>query len=410
MPTATVAFRRPALCILLGALSTLFAVLLLQAPGMDDIPLFFVGWIATILRFGVVGGYARNATVQMPLYAVIFWLVGRCAELLQVPIVAAYKASLLVAWLATGVCLRRWTSDAVLIWAMLLALLPNVALGYFDIYHAPPLLIALWAAREERWAAFSTAFAIFLSIKAQALILAPFAVVYAVAIARRERWSVSVVARLLLPAAAIAASMALLFGREIELSFRRAMDNIFLSGNALNACWLITHWVRAFHPGWYGPLQPDGSATYIMFWSPNAAFLPRSAMRAAFLASYALLLAVSWRRARTFQGFVFSMFVGFLAYFALNAGVHENHLFYAALLSLVLYLTDRRYALHALVCCLAANANLILFYGLTGKEPSFSRVVGIDLALPFAVLNVAFFLVCAWELLTGTDAADLRRA
>jgi hypothetical protein len=46
-----------------------------------------------------------------------------------------------------------------------------------------------------------------------------------------------------------------------------------------------------------------------------------------------------------------------------------------------------------------------LFYGLTGSGLPFNRVVGIDLALPFAVVNVAFFLVCAAELFVKVEEA-----
>jgi hypothetical protein len=41
----------------------------------------------------------------------------------------------------------------------------------------------------------------------------------------------------------------------------------------------------------------------------------------------------------------------------------------------------------------AVNANMILFYGLTGSGLPFSRVVGVDLALIFACANVIYFLV-----------------
>jgi hypothetical protein len=40
---------------------------------------------------------------------------------------------------------------------------------------------------------------------------------------------------------------------------------------------------------------------------------------------------------------------------------------------------------------LAANLNLVMFYGFDGLAPPFSRVVGLDLTLPLAALNVALF-------------------
>jgi hypothetical protein len=399
---------RTVLCVLLGTLSTLLAVLLLSGPGTPDVAIFG-GWIETIRRDGLVAGYAHNATVQMPLYAVIFALLGRCADLFQISVIACYKASLFISWLATGVCLRRWTSDGVLIWTILLALLPNVALGYFDIYHAPLLLIALWAAREDRWRLFSLMFAIFFLIKAQTLILAPFVVAFAIETLRRKG-SKAQIAQMVAPAAAIIAVIFLVFGRDLVLSGVRAASHNYISGNALNVGWLVTHWLRAAHPDWFGPLQSDGSAAFIEFVGGGSTPVPVIAMRAAFIATYVFLLAVSWKLMRTLEGFVFAMFVGFLAYFALNVGVHENHLFYAALLSVILYLMDRRFAVHTLFACLAATVNMVLFYGVTGEGLPFSRVIGIDLALPLAALNVAFFGVCAWQLLVESRRVSVTQA
>jgi hypothetical protein len=395
MMTAITGTRRALLSSLLGAHAILVALLFINSPGTGDVTIF-VGWTNTILRYGIVDGYARNATVQPPLYAVIFWVIGTAAHWLHVLVFLAYKTSLFVAWLATGLALRLWTSDAVVVWAVLLALVPNsLALGYFDIYLAPPLLVALWAAREQRWVLFSTAFAVFVLIKAQAIILAPFAVLYAIAVVSRQGNRLAMAAKLLLPVAVVALTLGFTFGAEMALWVTRATSDPLFSGNALNACWLITHWVRAMHPEKFGGLSPDGTATFII---ASGTFFPRTLMRILFLAVYGSIVALFWRRARTFEAYVLFSFVGYLAYFILNTGVHENHLFYGALLAVVLWLTERRYWLHALVCCLAANVNLILFYGLSGDPPPFSRVVGIDLAVPFALINVAFFLVCATEL------------
>jgi hypothetical protein len=400
---ATMEPRQRLLSLLLGALSILVALLFLNSPGTADVSIF-MDWIDTLARYGIVEGFTRNATVQPPLYAVIFWLIGKSAGWLHVPVPVTYKLSLLVAWLATGLCLRLWTSNGVLVWAVLLALLPNsLALGYFDIYLAPPLLISLWAARQERWLLFSIAFVIFSSIKAQGVILAPFALVYAIAVARRQNGSITVLAKLFLPVAVFGLLVGSMFGEELFLFLARATGDSFLSGNALNASWLITHWVRTLQPERFGGLQPDGTASFISFLEPSDVFLPRTFMRALFLAVYGLIVALYWRQAKSFKAFVLFSFVGFLAYFTLNTGVHENHLFYGALLSVVLFLVERRYALHALVCCVAANVNLFLFYGLTGSGPPVSRVVGIDLAVPFALLNVVFFLVCATELFATID-------
>ena len=45
-----------------------------------------------------------------------------------------------------------------------------------------------------------------------------------------------------------------------------------------------------------------------------------------------------------------------------------------------------------------ANLNLLLFYGISGQGPGDSRVIGIDVTVPLAVLAVAFY-VWMWRLL-----------
>jgi hypothetical protein len=57
---------------------------------------------------------------------------------------------------------------------------------------------------------------------------------------------------------------------------------------------------------------------------------------------------------------------GYLVYFMCSAGVHENHLFLAVLLSLALAWQAPRYLWVAVVLAVAANLNLVAFYGWNG--------------------------------------------
>src|SRR5262249_40600305 len=88
--------------------------------------------------------------------------------------------------------------------------------------------------------------------------------------------------------------------------------------------------------------------------------------------------------------------LGYLAYFTFNVGVHENHLFLPIILGLFLAAQNRSYLPLALATALIANLNLLVFYGIDGKGLPFDRVVGIDLSVVLAVLEVVFFLWFAW--------------
>ena len=393
-------YQEAALRVVLGLLVGLVALLFLRSPGTSDVPLF-MRWMDNVDRLGVVEGYAANQTAHPPLYAVIFWLVAKLADGLAVSHFIAYKLSLLLAWVLTGVCLWQWTHSAVTITAVLLALIPNsLALGYFDVYLMPLLLSALWAARQQRWVLFSTSFTLMALTKAQGLILVPFAVVFAAAVALREprtrERTLRVAVGLAAPAVLIGMLFLAVFGGAMIGALHYAANNELFSGNALNLCWVITHYLRWARPERFGGLLADGTAQFIAIPATDPL---RSWMRVAFFAAFGLILVLYARRATSLQDFVYYSLLGFLAYFMLNTGVHENHLVYAAILSTVLFLIDGSYLLHAVVCWLATNANMILFYGLRGGGLPFSRVVGVDLALPLACLNVIFFAVAMTPIL-----------
>lgn len=231
-------------------------------------------------------------------------------------------------------------------------------------------------------------------MKGPGLILAPFAVVYAAKVALQSggTWDgrVRIAIKLTLPAVLIGALVLGAFGTGVIGAFKYAVDTRIFSGNGLNLCWVITHYIRLARPEMFGGLLPDGTAELIRL--PPTHSL-KFWMHAAFFAVYGMILLIYTRRTSSLQDLVLYSLLGYLAYFVLNTGVHENHLFYAAILSVVLFLIDCSYIYHAVICCLALNVNMVLFYGLTGAGLPFSRVVGIELALPFACLNVILFLV-----------------
>ena len=84
--------------------------------------------------------------------------------------------------------------------------------------------------------------------------------------------------------------------------------------------------------------------------------------------------------------------LGFLAYFALNTGVHENHLFFPALLAVLLIWLQPRTRWPAAAVVAISSINLLLFGGIDGGGLPFSRAVADrwDMALPMALVNVVF--------------------
>jgi hypothetical protein len=95
---------------------------------------------------------------------------------------------------------------------------------------------------------------------------------------------------------------------------------------------------------------------------------------------------------KTFKNLLLFSIIGHLSYFIFNTGVHENHLFIASALSLILFIIDRKYLPLTITIIIADNLNLFLFFGIDGKDFPFNRVIGVDITLIFAIIYLSTFL------------------
>jgi len=366
---------------------SLLALSRLESRGVGDVNLW-LNWIHNSETHGLIPGYERNVADYPPLSSVLLWLAARAGRSLGASEFTALKVSLYLFLIGTAAGFWLWCRKRLLASAVLAALtLSSVSLGYLDVYMAPPFLLALWALERRRPLLFSLAFGLSCLVKWQPLITAPFLLFYALAHARSEERRVRHMLALIVPGAMLAVAAVSLFGVEVLRSFGRSMAHGALSANALNANWIATHALHVFTPETYGPLV-GGYATYI---HPAPCGLTLVS-QLVFAGAYLTCLVRFVRSGRTFRELIRYSLTGYLAYFILNIGVHENHLFLAVILAAVGAAVDderwSRFALWAIV----ANVNLLLFYGIDGSVSPSSRVVGVDLALPFACVAVGLFL------------------
>jgi hypothetical protein len=361
-------------------LTVLVALSFLRAEGSPDVPTFLV-WTRRALQLGLVQGYAGITIDYPPLSLVLLHASALLSRSVGLTLFLGLKVSLLLALLLTGLVFRRGFGPLPLTLGVVAVLIPcSVSLGYLDVYYAPLLLLALFALREGRWGAFGFCYSAACLVKWQPLVLGPFLFAYV--------WKQGPQAfrRALGFAAVPMVILFLLFGPEMLHAFLRALSDRGLSSNALNLWWLVTHALHATWPAVFGPLQ-GGTAGHI--YSPYGAFLQIVVLRLPFLLSFAAVFISLWRREARFPLLLSHALVGYLAYFMLATGVHENHLFVPVLLAAVMAARDgegRRFLIWASVF----NANLWVFYGASGRMPV-GRVLGLDLALPLSVLNLWFF-------------------
>jgi hypothetical protein len=262
----------------------------------------------------------------------------------------------------------------------------------------------MWALEQKRLFWFSVAFTTTCFIKWQPLILAPFILGYL--LRRRmtgdfsgpdlKQWLV----RAVLPCCLVIAALLTIFGFEIFRTLARGTFGItdpVLSGNALNINWILTHFLRWAAPERFGPLE-GGFSDHISMTGMKIALLPI----VAFVIAYLTVLVTFLRRENSFGRLLLFSLTGYLAYFVLSTGVHENHLFIACILGILLYRADRACLGIAAAVALAANLNLLVFYGIDGRGLPFPRMVGgVDMALVLSLLYVSLFGLLFYAVVKG---------
>ena len=349
---------------------------------------------------GLREGYVL--TDYPPLSNVLLFAITRTSKALGTPWFLVLKGTLLLfLWLTTAIFLA-WKRDLILAAILQLALLLNsVGLCYLDILFAPTLLLSFWALERKRVAWFCCFFSITCLIKWQPVILLPLIVLHLLKpddahdapIGRR-------LARLLfasVPGWVSAGACIGFFGLEgIYTSFKLALSNVFLSGNALNATWILTFLLHWTFPGNFKgpPINPNHYSLPVPIYTTDPWL--RGPFKLMFFLTYAALAYEFLRRKKSYESLLLYCIVAFLAYGSLNVGVHENHLFVACLLAPILWAEKRAYMGLAAVTMLFPNINMLLFYGINGRGLPFPPVFAIDQI--FSVLNMALLIVALWHL------------
>jgi hypothetical protein len=367
----------------------LVALTFLHAEGSPDIPIW-LDWIRRCLRLGLVNGYADIEIDYPPLSLAILYGVALVSNAVGVAGIFGLKVSLLLALLATAFVYGRASRSLPRTTGLLVVLIPcSVGLGYLDVYYAPLLLLAFGSLQQDKWGRFGALFSTACLVKWQPLVLAPFCLVYLWKRGKRAAGTA------LVAAAIPVAALLLCFGPELFRALGRALSHRPLSAHALNLWWLVTHALRATWPEAFGSLR---AGTAHRVYLPSGLGLQMLAVRLPFVLGYAAVFVSLWRREPRFPVLVRHALVGFLTYFMLATGVHENHLFVVVMLGAVLALCDDDGGRTFLVWASVFNVNLWVFYGATGHLPM-SRVLWIDLALLLAALNLWLFALAFTALL-----------
>ncbi len=345
-----------------------------------------------ISNYGLVGGFSHTGTDYPPFAFIILALVVRAAETLGIAQLLMLKCSLLLFLFAAAICFYWFSRNLILTAALEFFLILNsIALGYLDIYFAPFLISGLFLLRRGRLNSGFLCYTTSCLIKWQPVIILPFVCLYVLSAARDTTIGRQRIQRQVAPFLASALLLVIPifagFGASAVFdSLKRALTyHKFLSGYALNLDWIETWAFHLLDPEKYGSLV-NGAIDLFIARDPLVVW-PNKIL---FYVTYVVILFAFFSRTKTFERLLIYSMLGYLAYFNFNTGVHENHLFLVCCLAWVLVFIEPAELVRCLNFCIAANANLFLFYGAFGQRIN-PVVAGIDITLFFAIANLSLF-------------------
>lgn len=366
------------------------ASLLVQAFGTQDVRIWLT-WIDGTRDLGVLTHYRGKPVDYPPGSQTLLWLSSIATGHTGV---VATKTLAIVGTAAAAVVMSIWfrSIDAATLVIVTVGL-SALGLGYLDVLWAPLLIGALWALDRNHLVVFSLLYGASIFVKWQPLLIAPFLVGYVIKTttgsARMER--IRSLAAATIPITLMWIVVYKLFSlHAIWSSLRASLNHEFLSGNALNLPWLL---------GAFSEAQTEAPTviSYVMQDQIGSGWI--SATKILFLLTFGLLLVWYLRRGRGIEDLVNASMLGAMAYFMLNTGVHENHLFLASLLAAIGALLARNnWRLYSAVIVMA-QLNLLLFYGLGGGGLGWSATLfGVHLSLLLSVLFLTVFVMLAFVL------------
>jgi hypothetical protein len=375
----------PFLLLTLGLLSCS----LLNAPGTIDMHTW-ARWTQDYLDYGPLAGYAHNKTDYPPLMIFIFYVFAKGFSLCSVGSFMAIKTAILFFALLATFLVYCWTKNYALTALFHLSFIINsVCLGYADVILGSFLIFALMQLHKGNLLVFALAYSLAIFIKWQALIIAPFLALYVFFLDGSRRGLLQNLRATSLPFLVISGVVISAYGvTPVYDAFAWAFHHLWLSGYALNMHWLITFLYQAFSPELFGGLN-HGEISFI---ATQQLPLPFLLAKLVFAAGFCSVLFVFARVKSGFENLLVFALAGYLLYFTFNTGVHENHLFLALILGVMLSAVNASYLSLTLYIALAFNINMLFFYGIDGQF-HFPRVIQgiLDPTLLFALLNTVLF-------------------
>lgn len=358
-----------------------------RAPGTSDV-IHLVVLVKTLDPYGPFTGYSHILDNYPPLSIFLMWLSIHLGDAIGIPELVSFKAPVaLFGIVASAMVLARARSPASTLLLFLIVTPFGLLYGYYDIVYLPFFLLALDAAEGQNWGLAGASLAVAALIKWQPVLLIPVFVIGAL----RQMKSLGQAAMTALPALLVVAVVAGAFGPgAVFAAFRRATWDSYLSGQGMNAGWIVSYVLEVLNVGALR-LQPDG-AVAVLIRSPDAPAIAvaTSVIRGLFYLFFAASIGVYVAGRPTRQAFMMTALASSMAQFTWNSAVHENHLFVPMVIGFVAW--NAKFLDGFLFLALAALAilDVVMFGGFDGGSV-FSRVAGIDATVILAAAELLLF-------------------
>jgi len=373
-----------------------------DSPGTSDVQ-WFMTWMDHVMAGGPIQGYIDIHGDYPPGTSFVLWLIGQLAVGTASDPRAVLKLVLLgFLLLSIAILLAASRRPGLSAFAYAALVVNAFGLMYLDILTAPFVIGAIWAASTGRTPLMAGLLAAACVMKWQPVFVMPFGIIYVLhaardgdATGRRQAiWAA-------VTAGTIAVFILLVYGfPAVSDAFYRASRHNALSNFGANPLWILTWWFERNAPAGERALTPEGVVSILSASRPILRVLSLIS-----LIAYGTILRAYWRSGdRTAGGFVRFALAGYLVYFMCSAGVHENHLFLASLLSLALAWQAPRFLWVAVVLAVVANLNLVAFYGWEGGGAErYSRGVDVTVWLALGVSIAVTTII--WRL-TRSDSTS----
>ena len=381
---AIIADRVLSIEVALGAFACVLCPLLFfNSPGTEDFAQW-LRWLQLIERDGFFAAYHEIIDNNPPLAEGGIWLASALRLISPISEFASIKLVILLAGYLSTAIFWWWRCSGVASLCVLWVAF-GMMWGYLDVFFLPPLLLALWLFKRERFASGGVLYAMACFTKWQPLIIGPFLLAYA--------WKRGAGWRFLASLAGVAAAFYAIFGHALVPAFLLSFQHNTLSGYALNLPWLVEILLQR-----HGAAEiPACRAASLWDWHcvTASAWALTWGLKALFVLAYGYVLASFLRRDATFADLVFASLAGVMAYFAFNTGVHENHLFLAAILASIYASEVPRPSIACTLVLVLAIANPLIFYGFDGSllPSALGGAIGVSVPMAELVILVALYLI-----------------